>query len=79
MYWIWAAAISGIRVISSRPEPQNYALSNHNIFIKGLSERISAYCMPVARKVGFDKFYLSHFKAGDSCYAFGAQIRTGGN
>lgn len=74
MYSIWAAATRGIRVISFEPESQNYALLNQNIFINGLSEQVSAYCMAIAEKAGFDKFYLARFEAGGSCHAFGEAV-----
>ena len=74
MYSIWAAATRGIRVISFEPESQNYALLNQNIFINGLSEQKSAYCMAIAEKAGFDKFYLGRFEAGGSCHAFGEAV-----
>lgn len=74
MYSIWAAATRGVRVISFEPESQNYALLNQNIFINGLSGQISAYCMAIAEKSGFDKFYLGRFEAGGSCHTFGEAL-----
>ncbi len=74
MYSIWAAATRGIKVISFEPESQNYALLNQNIYINGLSDQISAYCMAIAENAGFDKFYLGRFEAGGSCHAFGEAL-----
>lgn len=74
MYSIWAAATRGVRVISFEPESQNYALLNQNIFINGLSDQISAYCMAIAENSGFDKFYLGRFEAGGSCHTFGEAL-----
>ena len=56
MYFIWASARRRISVIFFEPGSQNYALLNQNIFINGLSEQISAYCMAIAENAGFDKF-----------------------
>lgn len=74
MYSIWAAKTRGCQVIAFEPESQNYALLNANIHVNGLSDRITAYCMAIAEKAGFDTFYLGRFQPGGSCHAFGAPV-----
>ncbi len=74
MYAIWAAKTRGVSVIAFEPESQNYGLLNLNIHLNGLSEKISAYCMAISERSGFDSFYLQRFEAGGSCHSFGAPI-----
>lgn len=74
MYSIWAARTRGCQVFAFEPESQNYGLLNMNIYMNGLSDRISAYCMAIADKAGFDSFYLARFEPGGSCHAFGAPL-----
>lgn len=74
MYAIWAAKTRGCKVFAFEPESQNYGLLNMNIYVNGVSEHISAYCMAIADKAGFDHFYLGQFQPGGSCHAFGAPL-----
>ncbi len=74
MYTIWAAKTRGVSVFAFEPESQNYGLLNMNIYLNGLSDQVSAYCMAIADKAGFDSFYLGRFEPGGSCHTFGAPL-----
>jgi FkbM family methyltransferase len=45
LYSVYASVVTGARVYSFEPEAQNYAELNKNIFINGLHETVTAYCV----------------------------------
>jgi len=74
MYTVWAAKTRGVKVFAFEPESQNYALLNMNLFMNGLSEQVSAYCLALSSAAGFDHLHLARFEPGGSCHAFGAPL-----
>jgi len=74
MYTVWAAKTRGVRVLAFEPESQNYGLLNMNLYLNGLSEQVSAYCMAISDVAGFDSFYMGRFEPGGSCHAFGQAV-----
>jgi FkbM family methyltransferase len=74
MYSILAAKTRGARVLAFEPESQNYAILNRNIYLNGLDRLVQAYCVAIADRAGFDRLYLSVFRAGDACHSFGAPL-----
>jgi FkbM family methyltransferase len=74
MYSIWAAKTRGVRVFAFEPEAQNYAVLNRNIYLNKLSDLISAYCVALSDRSGFDKLYLSTYAIGMSCHNFGEPV-----
>jgi FkbM family methyltransferase len=74
MYSIWAAKTRGVKVVAFEPESQNYGILNKNIYLNGLDERITAYCLALSNETGFSKLYLSEFVAGSSCHNYGEAI-----
>lgn len=74
MYTIWAAKTRGVKVFAFEPESQNYAQLNRNIVLNDLGERVTAYCVALSDRAGYDKFYLAAFNLGESCHAFGESV-----
>ncbi|MEQ8665485.1 MAG: FkbM family methyltransferase [Rhodospirillales bacterium] len=80
MYSIWAAAKQGARVLAFEPESQNFAVLNRNIFINGLQDKISAYCVAIGgpTEAGtdytVDVLNLSSFQIGTSCHSFSEEV-----
>lgn len=74
MYTLWAAKTRGVKVFAFEPESQNYGVLNLNLFLNQLSEQVSAYCMAISNRAGFDSFYLQRFETGGSCHSFGEPL-----
>lgn len=74
MYTVWAAKTRGVRVYAFEPESQNYAILNRNIYLNGLSEQVSAYCVALSDHTGFGQLYLSELVTGSSCHTFGEPL-----
>lgn len=74
MYTVWAAKTRGVRVFAFEPEAQNFALLNRNIFLNGLGELVSSYCLAMSDAAGLSKLHLSQFMAGGSCHSLGEQV-----
>jgi FkbM family methyltransferase len=64
-------------VLAFEPEALNYAKLNKNIVLNGLSDAISAYCLAVTKRTGFDVFYVKAFSPGASLHAFGQSVGQG--
>jgi FkbM family methyltransferase len=65
MYTVYAAVVAGCRVLSFEPEALNYAELNKNIFVNGLHERVTAYCLAMS-----DEEKVSHLLLGAFGYAY---------
>lgn len=80
MYTLWAAVKQGVRVYAIEPESQNYALLNQNIFLNGVQDSVTAYCLAlsdVSAETGnleFANLNLSRFIQGGSCHSFGDEV-----
>lgn len=77
MYSIYAAAYAGVQVYSFEPESQNYAELNKNIFINGLNEKISAYCLALSNEKKFSHLLLSDFGPAFAHHDFGGDSWKG--
>ena len=70
MYSIYAAAMQGCRVFAFEPEALNYAELNKNIFVNGLHESISAFCVAMSNEEKMDYLNLGCFGAAYSHHDF---------
>lgn len=70
MYSIYAAAVAGCRVFAFEPEALNYAELNKNIFVNGLSDRASAFCIALSDETRIGHLYLGAFGYGYSHHDF---------
>jgi FkbM family methyltransferase len=84
-YTVYAAVVSGCRVFAFEPEALNYAELNKNIFVNGLHDRVSAFCLALSDKekvgylhLGAFGFAYSHHDFDESTWkedkAFGDKI-----
>jgi FkbM family methyltransferase len=71
MYSIYAAVMTGCRVFAFEPEALNYAELNKNIFVNGLHERISAFCVAMSDEEKMDYLNLGCFGTAYSHHDFG--------
>jgi len=74
IYSLCAARFSGVRVIAIEPESQNYALLNENIYRNALQDDVTAYCLALSDRTGFDLLYLIEFDPGCASHSFGASV-----
>jgi FkbM family methyltransferase len=72
LYSIYASVVAGARVYSFEPEAQNYAELNKNIFINGLHETVTAYCVALTDHSALANLYLCTFAVGFGHHDFGA-------
>jgi FkbM family methyltransferase len=72
LYSIYAALVAGARVYCFEPESQNYALLNKNIFLNGLHEQVTAYCLAASDEPGLSNLYLCTLAVGFGHHDFGA-------
>ncbi len=71
IYALMAAVATGCRVYAFEPHFGSYHVLVHNVFANDLQERVSAYPLAVADKLGFDNLYLSAITAGKSLNNYG--------
>jgi FkbM family methyltransferase len=71
MYSIYAAVMTGCRVFAFEPESLNYAELNKNIFVNGLHDRISAFCLAMSDEEKIDYLNLGCFGEAYSHHDFG--------
>ncbi len=71
LYSIYAAVMTGCRVVSIEPEALNYAELNKNIYLNGLHDRMLAYCAAAGTRFEMGKLLLGAFAAGWSHHDFG--------
>ena len=74
LYALCAAAFRRARVYAFEPESQNYAVLNRNIHLNGLDDRVTAYCVALSDRSGFDLLYLSKLSAGSSRHSYGESV-----
>jgi len=70
MYAIYAGVV-GCRVFAFEPEALNYAELNKNIFVNGLHDRVTAYCMGITDEAEVSVLHLSQFAYAGSHHDFG--------
>lgn len=70
IYTIYAAR-RGIRVFAFEPESQNYAILNRNVYLNGLSDRVTCLNVALADRTCLDYLYLPQFRYGSSLNGFG--------
>jgi FkbM family methyltransferase len=73
MYSLLAAKARGLRVYAFEPESQNYALLNRNIYLNGVKDSATAYCVALSDATRIDQLFLSQFEPGGSCHQFGIE------
>jgi len=76
MYSIYAAAVAGCRVFAFEPEALNYAELNKNIYVNGLHDRISAFCIALSDETKIGHLYLGAFGFGYSHHDFNENTWT---
>jgi FkbM family methyltransferase len=76
MYTIYAAALTGCRVFAFEPESLNYAELNKNIFVNGLHDRVSAFCMAMTNETKVDYLNLGAFGIAYSHHDFSENTWT---
>ncbi len=76
MYSIWAAAMTGARVVAFEPESQNYAMLNRNIYANGFhqNDQVMAYCAAVMSRPEVSKLHVSACSTGVSFNDFGSRM-----
>lgn len=73
-YSVLAAAGYGARVFAFEPESQNFALLCLNVALNRLGDKVTAWPAAISDEAGFATLYMSEFKAGSSCHAFGEAL-----
>lgn len=69
-----------IRVYSFEPESQNYAALNRNVYINGLSDSITTFCLAISDSTHIDSFNVrSHLRAGEAIHQFGSTVDDAGD
>lgn len=76
MYTIYAAVFTGCRVVAFEPEALNYAELNKNIFVNGLHDRVSAFCIALSDVARVDHLQLGAFGISYSHHDFGENTWT---
>src|SRR4029450_11497484 len=71
VYSIYGAVMTGCRVFAFEPESLNYAELNKNIFVNGLHDRISAFCLAMSDEEKIDYLNLGCFGEAYSHHDFG--------
>lgn len=64
------AAMRGARVFSFEPQADNYALLCRNIGVNAKSDRVSAYCLAVSDRAGFDFLHVRSLVPAHSGHSF---------
>lgn len=79
VYTLYAAIKRQCQVFAFEPAAANYLNLNRNIEINDLQDRITAFCIAVARKSGIDVLYMQGNDFGSSLSNYGAAIDFQGN
>jgi FkbM family methyltransferase len=74
MYSVYAAVMTGCRVCAFEPEALNYAELNKNLFVNGLHDRATAWCIALADRRAVGCLHLSTFGASHSHHDFGERV-----
>lgn len=64
---------SSIQIYAFEPQSNNYYTLNKNIFLNDLKDLITAYCVAISGKNGFDKLYVPKFIPGGNRSQFGKE------
>jgi FkbM family methyltransferase len=70
MFSLLAAVLRNSRVFAFEPAAQNYGLFNRNIARNGLDRNITAFCVALSNRAGFDRLHLSSMEFGGSGNSF---------
>jgi FkbM family methyltransferase len=65
------AAKAGLPVVAFEPGADNYATLNENLWLNGLGDRVSAYCVALSDTSGVGAFHMGDPRAGGALHAFG--------
>jgi FkbM family methyltransferase len=71
MYTVYAAMMTGCRVVAIEPEALNFAELNKNIYLNGLNDRVTAYCAAAGTQLEVGKLLLGAFAVGFSHHDYG--------
>jgi len=74
VYTVYAAMKRGCQVLAFEPGAANYWTLNRTIEINRLDDRVSAYCIAVARSSGADRLFMGTTKAGGAASNYGEPI-----
>jgi FkbM family methyltransferase len=69
-YSIYAAIVSRCRVFAFEPEALNYAELNKNIFVNGLHDRVTAFCLALSDEAKVGYLHLGAFGMAYSHHDF---------
>lgn len=70
LYAIYAAKVTGCRVVAFEPEAQNFAILMENIALNGLEDRVTAAMMPIIDKTGLGKLLIHAMTKGGAWNRF---------
>lgn len=70
LYAIYAAKVTGCRVVAFEPEAQNFAIMMENIALNGLEDRVTAAAMPLIDKTGLGKLLVHDLTKGSAWNRF---------
>jgi FkbM family methyltransferase len=73
LYSVYAAK-KGAKVTSIEPESQNYGLLNRNIYLNGLSHKITALNIGMSDHDGIETLFIPTFQAGGALNNMGDNI-----
>lgn len=65
------AAKAGLSVTAFEPGSDNYAALNENLWINGLGDKVSAYCLALSDRSGVGALQMADRRAGGAHHAFG--------
>jgi FkbM family methyltransferase len=65
------AAKAGLVVAAFEPGAANYAAMNEGLWLNGLGDKVSAYCLALTETTGVGAFHMGDPRAGAALHAFG--------
>jgi FkbM family methyltransferase len=71
MFSLLAAVLRDSRVFAFEPAACNYGLFNRNIARSRLDSNITAFCVALSNRTGFDRMHLSTIEFGGANHSFG--------
>ena len=74
VFSLYAAVKRGCSVVAFEPESQNYACLNKNIYLNGLSEKITALNVGLHDRVAIDYLNLGAMESGAANHSIGESI-----
>lgn len=66
---LYAALDPGVKVLAFEPQATNFGLLNEHIFLNGLTDRVSAYCIALSDKQGLDTLELDNLIVGGALHS----------